>query len=72
MRSDWSGPTSAVRREPVEGSCPACGASKLATYPVLSEGGWFEVVKCQACLHSLARRPWNRLGTVSRLEDQFL
>ena len=36
-----------VPREPVEGSCPECGSSELRRYPVLSEGGWWDVVKCQ-------------------------
>lgn len=56
----------AVTREPVDGRCPACGAADLARYPVLGAGGWFEVVKCQRCLTSLERRPWNRLGSVDR------
>ena len=55
-----------VVREPAEGSCPSCGADDLARYPVLSTGGWFEVVKCQRCLTSVERRPWHRLGTVDR------
>ncbi len=45
----------AVRREAVAGACTACGAAALAAYPVLSEGGWFRVVKCQQCLVSQAR-----------------
>lgn len=48
-------PTVAVERVPVSGQCSACGAAALAAYAVLSEGGWFKVVKCQACLHSLSR-----------------
>ena len=42
-------------REPVYGSCPNCGESGLARYQVLAEGGWFEVVKCQSCLHTVER-----------------
>ncbi|MGC4253091.1 MAG: hypothetical protein QM605_16905 [Sphingobium sp.] len=38
-------------------------------YPVHSEGGWFDVVKCQACLHSLSRDPGPRLGPVRLLSD---
>jgi len=56
-------------REPVDGRCTACGSEALRRYPVLSEGGWFMVVKCQECLHSDSREPWNRLGYVIRLED---
>ena len=55
-----------VLREPVDGSCPGCGADQLARYPVLATGGWFVVVKCQRCLRSLERTRWNRLGYVDR------
>jgi vanillate/4-hydroxybenzoate decarboxylase subunit D len=56
-------------REPVEGRCRGCGSEALRRYPVLSEGGWFMVVKCQVCLKSESREAWNRLGHVVRLED---
>jgi len=46
-----------VEREPVEGSCPECGAQELQRYPVLADNGWFDVVKCQACLASVERNP---------------
>lgn len=52
------------QKEPVEGACSACGTEELRRYPVLSEGGWFMVVKCQACLHSESREKWNRLGHI--------
>ena len=55
-------PTVSVRRESVAGSCPACGAAELASYPVLSEQGWWRVVKCQRCLHALSREPGPLLG----------
>ena len=48
-------------REVVPGTCPECGGGALARYPVLSEGGWFLVVKCQACLATCEREPWRRL-----------
>ena len=41
-------------------------------YPVLSEGGWFMVVKCQSCLHSQQREKWTRLGHVTLLTDSLL
>jgi vanillate/4-hydroxybenzoate decarboxylase subunit D len=44
-----------VEREPVEGACSECGEERLMRYPVLSEGGWYDVVKCQSCLHSESR-----------------
>ena len=65
-------PMPTVEREHVDGTCPECGATALERYPVLSEGGWFMAVKCQACLHSVERERWNRLGYVIRLEDVVL
>ncbi|MDR0360252.1 MAG: hypothetical protein LBJ87_12430 [bacterium] len=62
-------PTVAVARERVEGTCPACGAADLKSYPVLSEGGWHRVVKCQVCLHSVSRERWARLGPIELLAD---
>ena len=57
-----------VERGDAEGLCPQCSGT-LQRYPVLSEGGWFQVVKCQECLHSVSREPWLRLGYVTRLVD---
>jgi hypothetical protein len=51
-----------AEREPAEGSCPECGAADLATYRVLSEGGWFTATKCQSCLASVSRVPAPALG----------
>lgn len=61
----------AVVREPVDGTCPECGASDLRRFPVLSEGGWFLAVKCQRCLCSVSRERWHQLGYVTRtrMED---
>lgn len=59
-------PRRQAEREPVAGDCPECGASSLQAYPVLSNGGWHSVVKCQSCLCSVSRQPWNRLGHVDR------
>jgi hypothetical protein len=56
-------------REPADGSCPRCGAEELRRYPVNSEGGWFDVVKCQGCLHSVSREPGPRLGPIQLLSD---
>ncbi|MBB1152132.1 MULTISPECIES: hypothetical protein [Amycolatopsis] len=58
-----------LEREPVEGNCPRCGAAELSRYPVNSEGGWFDVVKCQACLFSASRDRGPRLGPVQLLSD---
>jgi vanillate/4-hydroxybenzoate decarboxylase subunit D len=48
-------PYLSVERTPVQGRCPECGGGNLAEYPVLSEGGWWNVRKCQDCLASLQR-----------------
>jgi hypothetical protein len=56
-----------VPREPVEGSCPECGSSDLKRYPVLSEGGWWNVVKCQDCLCSVVRERGPLLGGIQLL-----
>jgi hypothetical protein len=53
----------------VHGACPECDAEELCQYPVLAAGGWFEVVKCQRCLCSVSREPWNRLGWITLAED---
>ena len=64
-------PTPVQEREPVQGTCDECGAEALMRYPVLSEGGWFIAVKCQACLYSQSREKWTRLGYVSLLTDSI-
>ncbi len=61
--------TLAVDRQPVPGVCPECGAEQLSSYPVLSEGGWWDVVKCGNCLNSVSREPGPRLGPVALLSD---
>ena len=53
----------AVTRTPVEGRCPECGASALASYRVLGEGGWFLACKCQSCLASISREPAAPFGS---------
>jgi hypothetical protein len=57
-----------VERRTAHGRCPECAGETLARYEVLSEGGWFQVLKCQTCLASLERTPWNRLGYVVRAD----
>jgi transposase-like protein len=52
-----------VEREPVDDTCPECGSGHVAEYPVFSEGGWWDVRKCQDCLHSLTREPGPRFGS---------
>lgn len=60
-----------VERTPVDGECPRCDAAALAAYPVLSEGGWFDVVKCGNCLASIERKPGPKLGAVQLLSDHI-
>ena len=60
-----------LERQPVAGTCPHCGAEELRAYPVNSEGGWFDVVKCQACLHSVSRARGPLLGPIRLLSDQL-
>jgi len=52
-----------VDREVVEATCDRCGGSDVRAYRVLSEGGWWNVRKCQDCLHSLERTPAPALGS---------
>ena len=52
-----------VERAAVAGTCPACGSAELAAYRVLSDGGFFNAVKCQRCLHSLEREPAPPFGS---------
>lgn len=54
-------------RIPAEGICPECRQSDLRRYRVLSEGGWWDVVKCQACLYSLSREASPPLGSFKPL-----
>lgn len=57
-----STPTVSAAREAVEGTCPACGTQHLAKYRVMSENGWWIVVKCQTCLRSVSREAGPMLG----------
>ena len=48
---------------------PSHALDDLRKYPVLSEGGWFIVIKNQKTLESLSRRPWRLLGPIALLSD---
>jgi vanillate/4-hydroxybenzoate decarboxylase subunit D len=52
-----------LERREVDGVCPECGGESLAAYPVLSDGGWWDVVKCQTCLASVSRDRGPRFGS---------
>ncbi|MFG2657307.1 hypothetical protein [Streptomyces sp. NPDC048425] len=58
-----------VQRQSVQGRCSECGAAALQAYPVLSEGGWFDVVKCGGCLWSVERKAGPKLGPIQLLSD---
>ena len=46
---------------------PGQSIADLSEYPVLSEGGWFIVIKNQRTLEEIARRPWLLLGPIELL-----
>lgn len=71
-RTDWPHPTVSVDKVDVGGECTSCGAQDLKAYPVLREGGWYEVVKCQSCLETMEAKEWNRLGSVTLDGAEFL
>ena len=43
---------------------PGSSAADFARYPVLSEGGWFMVIKHRPTLQSVSRTPWDLFGPV--------
>lgn len=56
-----------AQRTAVEGACPECNAHALARYRVMSEGGWWDVIKCQQCLCSVSRERAPLLGSLRPL-----
>ncbi len=44
------------KREKVDQVCDECGSRHVEAYRVLTDGGWWDVVKCQDCLYSLDRK----------------
>ena len=48
---------------------PGHKLSELRRYPVLSEGGWFTVIKNQQTLETISRQPWRRLGPITLLSE---
>lgn len=59
-----------VDRVEVDGTCPHCGGTSIAGYRVLSEGGWWDVEKCQSCLTSLRRSPAPLLGSFTPMDSE--
>lgn len=62
-------PTLYVEKQAIDGSCPACGATELFRYPALSEGGWWDVVKCANCLHSVERERGGLFGSMTPISN---
>jgi hypothetical protein len=60
-------PTVSAERTPVDGNCPICAQPALHKYRVMSEGGWWYVVKCSQCLHSISREQGPLLGPIQPL-----
>lgn len=50
---------------------PQEAIADLREYPVLSEGGWYIVIKSQRTLQEIARRPWSLLGPVELLSHNL-
>ena len=48
----------------VEKDFPGSTAADFLRYPVLSEGGWFMVVKHQPTLASVSREQWHLFGPI--------
>lgn len=58
-------PTLDAAKQAVTRPCPSCHSTSAAKYQVLSEGGWWDVVKCVDCLRSHERSRAPRLGAFS-------
>lgn len=50
---------------------PGVTLERLRRYPVLSEGGWFIVIKDQQTLQTISRRPWRLLGPIKLLTEHL-
>jgi hypothetical protein len=48
----------------LERDFPGSTVADFLRYPVLSEGGWFTVIKHQPTLRSVSREPWDMLGPI--------
>jgi len=48
---------------------PGCSVADFKKYPVISEGGWFIVIKNQRTLDTVSRKPWRLLGPNQLLSD---
>ena len=59
-------------RVDVPGHCPTCNGQRLQRYRVLSEGGWWNVVKCRQCLTSLSREPGPLFGPLTEATQALI
>lgn len=48
---------------------PGSTAADFKRYPVLSDGGWFQVVKHQPTLTSVSRETWRLLGPIKLVSE---
>ncbi|MES2495694.1 MAG: hypothetical protein V4618_06255 [Pseudomonadota bacterium] len=55
----------------LEADFPGSTPDDFMEYPVLSEGGWFIVVKHQRTLVTVSKKPWRLLGPITLLSDSL-
>lgn len=48
---------------------PGSTAADFKRYPVLTEGGWYVVVKHQPTMCTVSKRKWTLLGPVKLVSD---
>jgi hypothetical protein len=48
---------------------PGSSAADFKRYPVLSEGGWYMVVKHQPTMRTVSKRKWRLLGPVHLVSE---
>lgn len=59
-----------VEKKPADGVCGQCGSEDIKKYPVVSEGGWWMVTKCQQCFSVMDKKHLDsRLGSLEILSD---
>ena len=56
----------------LERDFPGQSIKDLREYPVLSEGGWFIVIRNQHTLQEIARQSWRLLGPVELLSHSLV
>lgn len=56
----------------LERDFPGSSAGDFSRYPVLSEGGWFIVIKHRGTLASVSRTPWRLLGPIHLVSEDLV